>query len=105
MPLPRPSDMELDEIVGNLIHNDRERALCNELLRRLHNQRTTIQGFAQCLDGLLTPEQQAAIPGSGIDTARDAQQVRTIASAFIKETRNLRRLVAEYAEQAIDGHD
>lgn len=98
--------MELDDIVGNLVHNDRERELCNELRRRLHNQSMTIDGFARCLDGLLTPEQQAAIPGSGIDAARDASQVRTIASAFIKETRNLRRLVNEYAEQAIeDGHD
>jgi hypothetical protein len=30
--------MTLDEIVGNLVHNDRERTLCDELRRRLNNQ-------------------------------------------------------------------
>lgn len=98
--------MTPEEIVGNLTHNDRDRELCAELLRRIENQRSHIQSFARCLDGLLTPQQQAAIPGSGIDGARDAKQIRTVASAFMKETRNLRRLVDEYAEQAIeDGHD
>lgn len=77
----------------------------NELERRVTNQRSHIEAFARCLDGLMTPEQQAAIPGSGIDGARDANQIRTVVaylSTLVAVTAEERDRCARRAAEARD---
>ncbi len=54
----------------------------HEARRRLENQCSLLRRYAEAADGLLTPRQQAAIPGSGIDGQRDAGNLRAIIAAL-----------------------
>jgi hypothetical protein len=78
----------------------------DRLVKQHANQAATIATYAKALDGLMGPAQQALIPGSGIDGARDAKNIRAVVSALLAQVRHQAAVISEYAEQAIeDGHD
>lgn len=63
---------------------DEEIAMLRDTCRRIENQSSHFTAYATALDGLMTPEQQAAIPGSGIDGARDARNIRNVVAHLLR---------------------
>lgn len=59
------------------------------------NQQTHITAFAQCLDGLLTPEQKNAIHGGGMDGYRDARDITAIVKHLLRSNERLRAALEE----------
>lgn len=69
----------------------------DEFRRRFENQKSFLEKFAKCLDGL--PINWAAIPGSGIDGARDADSIRRVADSLQAKVEQLRRALEFYADK------